>query len=248
MHWAHRRGRPSTGAALSPPHEKICLQLRKVTSAQQFHSVRIPKRQNFQAKDIYLDRLQLEEMAMPAYIWRLGSGSMLALGLANSFFLHLQVLTANDFGRCFQLHNIMSLFVKLCGAVPRNCMQWVFFLFPYIWANSMACHKTYRQLWSWEQSPFLMCLPASKYWDRQPHRSLWRYERASLSFEMHGPSNSWDAAACLFVFLMVLKPPVQGLRCMNCQRNWTWAKWLIFSIKKSNETKVQQSCGDFQLS
>ena len=31
-----------------------------------FHSVSIPKRENFQAKDIYLDRLQLEEMAMPA--------------------------------------------------------------------------------------------------------------------------------------------------------------------------------------
>lgn len=169
-----------------------------------FHSVCIPKRQNFQAKGIYLDRLQLEEMAMPADMWRLGSGNMLALGLAKTSFFtsrfwqpSLQCFreAANDFGRCFQLYNIKSLFVKLCGAVLRNRLQWIFFLSPYIWTDSVACQKTYRELWSWEQSPFWECLPASKYWDWQPHRSLWCYEVSILSFGMHGPSNSWDAGA-----------------------------------------------------
>lgn len=202
--WADRHGRPSTGTALSAPRVSLPAAAESHFSTTLFHSVSIPKKQNIQAKDIYLDRLQLEETAMPADMWRLGSGNMLALGLANSSFLHLWFWqpslhcfseTANDFGRCFQLYNIKSLFVKLRGAVPRNHLQRIFFLSPYIWTDSVACQKTYRELRSWEQSPFWECLPASKYWDWQPHCSLWHYEVSISSFGMHGPSNWWDAGA-----------------------------------------------------
>ena len=78
-------------------------------------------------------------METSADIRRLGSCNMLALGLVNSFILHLQVLTALS-GQCFsetaddlvrvcQLYNIKRLSVKLRGAIPSNHMQQIF-LFP----------------------------------------------------------------------------------------------------------------------
>lgn len=185
--------------------EQICLQPRKVTSAQhRLTQCVYSKGTKFSGKGFRQLGARGYGDASPTYEDLLACCHMLASGLANIFMLHLPRLTADSgsaqwnsrwiFVRGFRLPNLNRLWVQLCGTITSNHMQPIF-LSPTSEQTWLARHRAQATSVLGADSFWAACLHPS-IGRGSPTVSLWCYETTILSFGMHSLGIQWEAAAC----------------------------------------------------